>query len=95
MAERLKAHSQLFDLVEKVKDDPKDADPKDKDATDEEKKAAKAKALKVPEVLEAQEVVKAARSAVKALPEAVAARLVALLGEQFASPHREIVNHPA
>jgi NAD(P)-dependent dehydrogenase (short-subunit alcohol dehydrogenase family) len=28
-------------------------------------------------------------------PEAVAARLVALLGEQFASPHREIVNHPA
>ncbi len=29
------------------------------------------------------------------LPETVAARLVALLGEQFASPHREIVNHPA
>jgi NAD(P)-dependent dehydrogenase (short-subunit alcohol dehydrogenase family) len=29
------------------------------------------------------------------LPEAVATRLVALLGEQFASPHREIVNHPA
>jgi NAD(P)-dependent dehydrogenase (short-subunit alcohol dehydrogenase family) len=29
------------------------------------------------------------------LPEVVAARLVALLGEQFASPHREIVNHPA
>ena len=27
-------------------------------------------------------------------PEAVAARLVALLGEQFASPHRESVNHP-
>ncbi len=29
------------------------------------------------------------------LPEVVAARLVALLGEQFASPHRETVNHPA
>jgi NAD(P)-dependent dehydrogenase (short-subunit alcohol dehydrogenase family) len=29
------------------------------------------------------------------LPEAVAARLLALLGEQFASPHRETVNHPA
>jgi NAD(P)-dependent dehydrogenase (short-subunit alcohol dehydrogenase family) len=29
------------------------------------------------------------------LPEAVAARLVALLGEQFASPHRETVNHSA
>jgi NAD(P)-dependent dehydrogenase (short-subunit alcohol dehydrogenase family) len=29
------------------------------------------------------------------LPEAVAARLVALLGKQFASPHRETVNHPA
>lgn len=28
------------------------------------------------------------------LPEAVAARLVALLGEQFASPHRERVNQP-
>ena len=27
-------------------------------------------------------------------PEAVAARLVALLGEQFASPHRERVNQP-
>jgi NAD(P)-dependent dehydrogenase (short-subunit alcohol dehydrogenase family) len=29
------------------------------------------------------------------LPEVVAARLLALLGEQFASPHRETVNHPA
>jgi NAD(P)-dependent dehydrogenase (short-subunit alcohol dehydrogenase family) len=29
------------------------------------------------------------------LPAVVAARLVALLGEQFASPHRETVNHPA
>lgn len=29
------------------------------------------------------------------LPETVAARLTALLGEQFTSPHREIVNHPA
>jgi NAD(P)-dependent dehydrogenase (short-subunit alcohol dehydrogenase family) len=28
-------------------------------------------------------------------PAVVAARLVALLGEQFASPHRESVNHPA
>jgi len=28
-------------------------------------------------------------------PEAVAGRLVALLGEQFASPHRETVNQPA
>jgi NAD(P)-dependent dehydrogenase (short-subunit alcohol dehydrogenase family) len=28
------------------------------------------------------------------LPEAVAVRLIALLGEQFASPHREAVNHP-
>ncbi len=28
-------------------------------------------------------------------PEAVAARMVALLGEQFASPHREILNHSA
>jgi NAD(P)-dependent dehydrogenase (short-subunit alcohol dehydrogenase family) len=28
------------------------------------------------------------------LPAAVAARLLALLGEQFASPHRETVNHP-
>lgn len=27
-------------------------------------------------------------------PEAVAERLIALLGEQFASPHRETVNHP-
>ena len=27
-------------------------------------------------------------------PEAVADRLVALLGEPFASPHRESVNHP-
>jgi NAD(P)-dependent dehydrogenase (short-subunit alcohol dehydrogenase family) len=29
------------------------------------------------------------------LPETVAARLVALLGEQFASPHRESINHRA